>query len=76
MLDADGLLGRGREPSTGMALVDGQVVGTMTRSVTPDALEVRVVPYRSLTAHEERLLEAAADRYGHFLRHAATLHLG
>ena len=54
VLDVDQLLGRGREPSTGMALINGQIAGTMTRSVSPNALELRVGPYRRLTDHEEQ----------------------
>ncbi len=74
MIDADELLGRGREPSTGMALVNGQIVGTMTRSVAPDALEVRVGLRRRITSREQQLLEDVADRYGRFLDRNATLH--
>lgn len=75
VLDADELLGRGREPSTGMALINGQIAGTMTRSVSPDALAVRVALYRNLTAHEEQLLRNVARCCGRFLDRKATLHL-
>jgi hypothetical protein len=75
VLDADELLGRGREPSTGMALINGQIAGTMTRSVSPDALAVLIAPYRNLTAHEEQLLRNVARRCGRFLDRKATLHL-
>jgi hypothetical protein len=75
VLDADELLGRGREPSTGMALINGQIAGTMTRSVSPDALAVRIALYRNLTAHEEQLLRNVTRRCGGFLDRTATLHL-
>lgn len=75
VIDADELLGRGREPSMGMALVDGQVVGTMTRSVAADAVELRVGLHREVGADEEQLLRDVARRYGSFLRRPATLHL-
>lgn len=75
VLDADQLLGRGREPATGMALLNGQVAGTMTRSVSANALDVRLAPYRRLTSHEEQLLEHVAHRYGRFLDRTATLHV-
>lgn len=75
VLDTDQLLGRGREPATGMALVNGQIAGMMTRSASADALEVRIAPCRRLTSHEEQLLESVADRCGRFLDRTATLHL-
>lgn len=67
VLDADGLVPTGRESAIGMALVDGQMVGSMKRTVGR-RVRFDVVPYRgSLSAVEQDALQAAAARYGAFL---------
>ena len=71
-LDADARLGRGREPSAGMALLDGQVAATMTRRVA-DTVTFDLRPYRPITQIEHDTLVAAADRYGTFLERPARL---
>jgi hypothetical protein len=71
-LDADERLGRGREPSTGMALLDGQVAATMHRRIT-DTVTFELRPHRPVTSAEEGSLAAVARRYGAFLERPARL---
>lgn len=75
VLDADQLLGRGREPSTGMTLLDGQIAGSMTRTVTPDALEIRINPLRALSPREVADLHDVVARYARFLDRTPVLRL-
>jgi hypothetical protein len=67
VLDADGLLTKGREPSIGMALVDGQMVGAMRRKVGSSRVRLEVSLLRELRPDERIALEDAAGRYGEFL---------
>lgn len=67
VLDADGLAERGRTATTGMALLDGQVVGEMRRTLRADTVTFEVTALRSLTAAERTALQQAADRYGAWL---------
>jgi DNA glycosylase AlkZ-like len=67
VLDAAGIVPRSREPAIGMALVDGQLVASVRRTVTPDRVRFEVQPYRRLRSAEIDALKAAADRYGQFL---------
>ncbi|WP_454084726.1 DNA glycosylase AlkZ-like family protein [Georgenia sp. Marseille-Q6866] len=66
VLDAAGVVPRGREAAIGMALVDAQLVGSMRRTVGA-RVRFDVVPYRLLSTAEEAALEEAAGRYGSFL---------
>jgi hypothetical protein len=67
VLDVDRLVPSGRSMSVGMALVDGQMVGDMRRSIRPDAVVFEVGLYRDLDDDELAALREAADRYGSFL---------
>ncbi|WP_394555002.1 winged helix DNA-binding domain-containing protein [Agromyces sp. MMS24-JH15] len=67
VLDADGLVSRGRETAMGMALVDGQLVAGMKRSVGATAVTFDVRPHRTLAASERDAIEEAAARYAAFL---------
>ena len=67
VLDADGLLSRGRESAIGMALVDGQVIGGMKRTITARAVTFEVRRLRSLAQGEEDAIEDAATRYARYL---------
>lgn len=49
-----------------MALVDGQLVGAMRRTVGA-RLRLEVLPYRELRPGEVAALEEAAARYGRYL---------
>jgi hypothetical protein len=71
-LDADERLGRGREPSVGMALLDGQVAATMTRRLA-DTVTFELHPYRPITRVEHDALAVVAARYGEFLERPARL---
>ncbi|WP_152191974.1 winged helix DNA-binding domain-containing protein [Georgenia satyanarayanai] len=66
VLDAAGLVPRGREAAIGMALVDAQLVGSMRRTVGA-RVRFDVVPYRPLAPADVTALEEAAARYGVYL---------
>lgn len=73
VLDAGGVVPRQRESAIGIALVDGQVVAGMKRTVTPSSVRFDLTPHRPLAAAERQTLEEAAARYGDFLDRPATL---
>ncbi|WP_435741677.1 winged helix DNA-binding domain-containing protein [Nocardioides sp. SYSU DS0663] len=67
VLDAAGVVPPGRETAIGMALVDGQMVARMTRTLGRRAV-FTLTPYgATLTRRQLQALEAAAERYGAFL---------
>lgn len=67
VLDADGVVPRGRAATMGMALVDGQMVADVRRTIRASAVEFQIGFYRALDDAEEATLHAAADRHGRFL---------
>lgn len=73
VLDADGVVPRTREPATGMALVDAQLVAAMKRTIGGDDVVFELRPYRRLTDGDLSTLHAAAARYGLFLGRRAVL---
>ena len=73
VLDAAGTVPRGRETATGMALVDGQLVAAMRRTINRDHVQFDLRPYRALTPPQVEALSEAANRYGTFLRLNARL---
>jgi Winged helix DNA-binding domain len=75
VLDADGLVPRSRETSAGMALVDGQLVAAMRRTVADTRVDFDLRPYRPLARPEIDALRYAAARYGEYLHRSATLTL-
>ena len=66
-LDADGLLSRGRETAIGMALVDGQVVAGMKRTLTTRAVTFEIRKLRRLAPEEEDAIQDAAARCARYL---------
>ena len=66
VIDADGIVPGGRETAIGMALVDGQIVAGMRRTVNR-RVRFDLAPYRRLRPAELDALERAATRYGRFL---------
>lgn len=78
VLDSDGVVPRGRETSTGMALVNGQMVATMKRTLAPQRVRFALMAYerRPLSAADRTALEEAAMRYGSFLGVQAELVVG
>ena len=68
VLDAAGDVPRARESATGMALVDGQLLATMRRTIAHDHVRFDLRPYRTLTPAQVRALEQAAGRYGTYLK--------
>lgn len=67
LLDAEGVVPRGRESAIGMALVDGQLVAGMKRTVGSNAVTFAIRPHRTLRKRELVSIQEAADRYGAFL---------
>jgi hypothetical protein len=68
VLDAAGHVPRTRETSTGMGLVDAQLLAAMRRTIAPDHVRFDLRPYRSLTRPQVEALRQAAKRYGRYLR--------
>ncbi|UOE44129.1 winged helix DNA-binding domain-containing protein [Agromyces larvae] len=75
VLDADGVVPRGREASVGMAIVDAQLVAGMKRTLKSKAVVFQILPHRALRAAERRAIERAAARYGAFLGLEAQVEL-
>lgn len=73
VLDADGLVPRGRPAAVGMTLVDSQMVGDMRRTVRADRVDFESGLFRELGDDELDEIDAAADRYGRFLGLDATV---
>lgn len=76
VLDADGVVPRGRHVSMGMAVADTQMVGNMRRTVGAETVTFEVLPFRPLADDEVAALREAAGRYGAFLGREPTLHVG
>jgi hypothetical protein len=68
LLDAAGDVPRSRETATGMALVDGQLLAAMRRTIASGQVRFDLRPYRELTPAETEALNQAAGRYGEYLR--------
>lgn len=73
VLDTAGLVPRAREAAMGMALVDGQLLAWMKRTVGKGRVDFDLKPLRDLRADEVAALETAAIRYGAFLGLEARL---
>lgn len=67
VLDADGLLSRGRETAIGMALVEGQMVAAMKRAVTARTVTFELRPLRPLDPADAEAIRNAAGRYARYL---------
>ncbi|MFC4138563.1 MULTISPECIES: winged helix DNA-binding domain-containing protein [unclassified Microbacterium] len=72
-LDAEGIVPRGRETSTGMVLCDGQLVAGMRRTVDARRVLFEVAPYRRLTKRELAEIQKAAGRSAAYLGVEAAL---
>jgi DNA glycosylase AlkZ-like len=75
VLDAAGNVPRARETTTGMALVDAQLLAAMRRTIADDYVHFDLRPYRALTPRQIEALHQAARRYGKYLRLKARLTL-
>ncbi|HZN42423.1 MAG TPA: winged helix DNA-binding domain-containing protein [Actinomycetota bacterium] len=75
VLDTAAAVPRVRESTTGMALVDAQLLAAMRRTVTVDRVVFELTPYRDLRATEVTALRRAAERYGDYLGLTPTLEL-
>ena len=67
VLDAAGAVPRGRESAIGMALVDGQLVASMKRTITARQVVFELTPYGTWDPAMLVPVERAAARYGTFL---------
>lgn len=67
VVDAEGIVPRGRETAIGMALVDGQLLAGMKRTVGPKAVTFEIRPHRVLSDGEVAAITDATERYGAFL---------
>ena len=67
VLDAAGAVPRQRESAIGMALVDGQLVAPMKRTLTARRVVFELAPYASWSDAHLVPVERAAARYGSFL---------
>ena len=75
VIDADGVVPRGRETAIGMALVDAQLVAGMKRTVTAKAVTFSIRPHRALGKGELEAIQDAAARYGEYLGLEARVEL-
>jgi hypothetical protein len=73
VLDSAGVVPRGREAAIGMALVDGQLVAGMKRTLTRVRVHFALTPFRDLWPDEVEALQQAARRYARFLGLEARL---
>ncbi len=67
VIDADGIVPRGRESAIGMALVEGQLVAGMKRTVGAKAVTFEIRPHRTLPKREIAAIQDAAARYAEYL---------
>ena len=67
VVDADAIVPRGRESAIGMALVEGQLVAGMKRTVGAKAVTFEIRPHRALPKREIAAIQDAATRYADYL---------
>ena len=67
VVDADAIVPRGRESAIGMALVEGQLVASMKRTVGAKAVTFEIRPHRALPKREIAAIQDAATRYAEYL---------
>jgi hypothetical protein len=67
VIDGAGLVPRGRETAIGMAVVDGQMVARMKRTVTARTVRFELTPYDVLHPRDRHAVDDAAARYAAFL---------
>lgn len=75
VIDADGTVPRVRESSIGMALVDGQLLAAMKRSVNAKSVAFEIRPHRTLRTREITAIRDAAARYADYLGLEARVQL-
>ena len=75
MVDADAIVPRGRESAIGMALVEGQLVASMKRTVGAKAVTFEIRPHRTLHKREIAAIQDAAARYAEYLERDAQVQL-
>ncbi|RYU10331.1 winged helix DNA-binding domain-containing protein [Nocardioides iriomotensis] len=67
VIDSAGLVPRGRESAIGMAVVDGQMVARMKRTVNTRSVRFELTPYDVLRPGDRAALDETAERYAAFL---------
>lgn len=67
LIDAAGIVPRGRETAIGMAVVDGQMVARAKRTVTARKVRFDLTPYDGLRPGDREAVDEAATRYAAFL---------
>ncbi|HET8779877.1 MAG TPA: winged helix DNA-binding domain-containing protein [Agromyces sp.] len=67
VIDADGTVPRVRESAIGMALVDGQLLAAMKRTVNTKSVAFEIWPHRTLRTREITAIRDAAARYAEYL---------
>ncbi len=75
VIDADGTVPRVRESAIGMALVDGQLVAAMKRTVNTKTVVFEIRPHRALREDEVADVRDAAARYADYLGLDARVNL-
>ena len=76
LLDIAGRMVAGREDSIGMAIIDSQIVGGMSRTIGNEYVTFDIRPMRELTEDETDAIHDATIRYGHFLNRTPRLTFG
>ena len=74
VLDTAGLVPRAREAAMGMALVDGQLVAWMKRTLGKDRVDFALTPLRGLGADEVDALQEAGRAVRSFPGSLGTPH--
>ena len=54
-------------------MIEGRIVGSWTRSIKKDLVDIHVVPLTRFDREQLRCIHDAADRYGEFLGLVATV---
>lgn len=67
VIDSEGVVPRVRETAIGMAVVDGQLVAAMKRTVDAKAVTFSIRPHRALRKRELEAVQDAAARYAEYL---------
>jgi hypothetical protein len=73
LIDIAGRMVAGREDSIGMAIIDSQIVGGMSRTVGSEYVTFDIRPLRPLTKDDSAAINKAAVRYGNFLNRTPKL---
>jgi hypothetical protein len=76
LIDIAGLKPQGREASTGMTIIESQIVGDLTRVLDPETVTFRIRLLRPLDDGEQAAVQHAARRYGRYLARVPSVRFG